>query len=216
MDPLRRRITADLRGVHLALNVFVATSLLWLVIRKWAGLNPIWAISAMLAPVRNSWLHVCEWGPQSMPAGLLVIVPDPPCAIDLTVSSESAGAPSRFGQWTSQLGGKDEVVRQLARDEIALNSWAFDDLNKQLKAHGQPTLERGDEIRLTFFEPEHPDGKSVERTVPFKLRAVFPMIPTTKKAHQASHHCGGFIRSLSFMVSFSPMKPLRRLPLLRC
>ena len=48
MGPHRRRI-ADLAGVHLALNVFVATSLLWLVIRKWAGLNPIWAISAMLA-----------------------------------------------------------------------------------------------------------------------------------------------------------------------
>jgi uncharacterized membrane protein YccC len=40
---------AQLGGVHLALNVFVATSLLWIVIRKWAGLNPIWAISAMLA-----------------------------------------------------------------------------------------------------------------------------------------------------------------------
>ena len=49
MGSLRQRIAADLRGVHLALNVFVATSLLWLVIRKWAGLNPIWAISAMLA-----------------------------------------------------------------------------------------------------------------------------------------------------------------------
>jgi uncharacterized membrane protein YccC len=49
MDAIRRRIASDLRGVHLALNVFVATSLLWLVIRKWAGLNPIWAISAMLA-----------------------------------------------------------------------------------------------------------------------------------------------------------------------
>ena len=49
MGPLRRRIGADLGGVHLALNVFVATSLLWLVLRKWAGLNPIWAISAMLA-----------------------------------------------------------------------------------------------------------------------------------------------------------------------
>ncbi len=49
MGPIRKRITGDLRGVHLALNVFVATSLLWLVIRKWAGLNPIWAISAMLA-----------------------------------------------------------------------------------------------------------------------------------------------------------------------
>jgi uncharacterized membrane protein YccC len=49
MGPLRRRIAADLGGVHLALNVFVATSVLWLVIRQWAGLNPIWAISAMLA-----------------------------------------------------------------------------------------------------------------------------------------------------------------------
>jgi uncharacterized membrane protein YccC len=49
MGPLRRRIAADLGGVHLALNVFVATSLLWIVVRKWAGLNPIWAISAMLA-----------------------------------------------------------------------------------------------------------------------------------------------------------------------
>ena len=49
MGSLRRRTTADLGGVHLALNVFVATTLLWLVIRTWAGLNPIWAISAMLA-----------------------------------------------------------------------------------------------------------------------------------------------------------------------
>ena len=49
MGAPRRRIAADLAGVHLALNVFVATCLLWIVIRKWAGLNPIWAISAMLA-----------------------------------------------------------------------------------------------------------------------------------------------------------------------
>ena len=49
MGWLRRRIAADLGGVHLALNVFIATSLCWIVIRKLAGLNPIWAISAMLA-----------------------------------------------------------------------------------------------------------------------------------------------------------------------
>jgi uncharacterized membrane protein YccC len=49
LGPLRRRIGGDLAGVHLALNVFVATTLVWIVIRKWAGLNPIWAISAMLA-----------------------------------------------------------------------------------------------------------------------------------------------------------------------
>jgi uncharacterized membrane protein YccC len=49
MGPFRRRIATDLGGVHLALNVFVGTSLLWIVLRWWAGLNPIWAISAMLA-----------------------------------------------------------------------------------------------------------------------------------------------------------------------
>ena len=49
MGRLRRRIGSDLGGVHLALNVFVATSVLWLVLRQWAGLNPIWAISSMLA-----------------------------------------------------------------------------------------------------------------------------------------------------------------------
>jgi uncharacterized membrane protein YccC len=49
LEDLRRRIAADLRGVHLALNVFVATTLLWLIVRRLAGLNPIWAISAMLA-----------------------------------------------------------------------------------------------------------------------------------------------------------------------
>jgi uncharacterized membrane protein YccC len=60
--PVRRRIAANLGGVHLALNVFVATSLLWLVLRKWGGLNPIWAISAMLASsdpdVKVAFTHV--------------------------------------------------------------------------------------------------------------------------------------------------------------
>ena len=60
--PLRRRIAADVAGVHLALNVFVATSLLWIVVRKWEGLNPIWAISSMLAScdphVKVAFKHV--------------------------------------------------------------------------------------------------------------------------------------------------------------
>ena len=51
MGPLPRRTAVDFGGVHLALNVLVATSLLWLVLRRWAGLNPIWAISAMLAAI---------------------------------------------------------------------------------------------------------------------------------------------------------------------
>ncbi len=36
-------------GVHFALNIFVATAVLWLLLRLAAGLNPIWAISSMIA-----------------------------------------------------------------------------------------------------------------------------------------------------------------------
>ena len=39
----------DLLGVHLAVNIFIATTLLWLLLRKMADLNPIWAISSMIA-----------------------------------------------------------------------------------------------------------------------------------------------------------------------
>jgi uncharacterized membrane protein YccC len=44
-----RFIKDDLLGVHFALNVFIATTLLWLLLRRAAGLNPIWAISSMIA-----------------------------------------------------------------------------------------------------------------------------------------------------------------------
>jgi ABC-type lipoprotein release transport system permease subunit len=81
-----------------------------------------------------------------------------------------------LGRWISTLGARDELIERLADDEIALNSWALDDLNQQLQASGHPPLKQGDTIRLTFFEPEHPDGKSVESTVAFKLRAVFPLV----------------------------------------
>jgi uncharacterized membrane protein YccC len=46
---LERAVKGDWVGVHFAANVFVATTLLWLVLRTWAGLNPIWAISSMIA-----------------------------------------------------------------------------------------------------------------------------------------------------------------------
>jgi len=36
-------------GADSAVNIFVATTLLWLVLRNWAGLNPIWAVSSMVA-----------------------------------------------------------------------------------------------------------------------------------------------------------------------
>jgi uncharacterized membrane protein YccC len=45
----RRFVKDDWLGVHLAVNVFLATTLLWLALRHAAGLNPIWAISSMIA-----------------------------------------------------------------------------------------------------------------------------------------------------------------------
>jgi uncharacterized membrane protein YccC len=46
---LERAVKGDWAGVHFAANIFVATTLLWLVLRTYAGLNPIWAISSMVA-----------------------------------------------------------------------------------------------------------------------------------------------------------------------
>ena len=39
----------DLRGVRFALNVFIGTTALWLFLRHFAGVNPIWAIASMIA-----------------------------------------------------------------------------------------------------------------------------------------------------------------------
>lgn len=39
----------DLRGVHFALNVFIGTTALWLFLRHFAGVSPIWAIASMIA-----------------------------------------------------------------------------------------------------------------------------------------------------------------------
>jgi uncharacterized membrane protein YccC len=36
-------------GVHFAVNIFIATTALWLLLRWAADLNPIWAISSMIA-----------------------------------------------------------------------------------------------------------------------------------------------------------------------
>jgi uncharacterized membrane protein YccC len=49
MKALERIIKDDWLGVHFAVNVFIATTLLWLILRHAAGLNPIWAISSMVA-----------------------------------------------------------------------------------------------------------------------------------------------------------------------
>ena len=49
MKWLARFIKDDWLGIHFAANVFLATTILWLALRHAAGLNPIWAISSMVA-----------------------------------------------------------------------------------------------------------------------------------------------------------------------
>lgn len=46
---LERAVRGDWNGLHFAVNVFIATTFLWLLLRTWADLNPIWAISSMVA-----------------------------------------------------------------------------------------------------------------------------------------------------------------------
>ena len=46
---MKNPFKGQMLGVHFALNIFIATTLLWIVLRHWAGLNPIWAISSMVA-----------------------------------------------------------------------------------------------------------------------------------------------------------------------
>jgi uncharacterized membrane protein YccC len=48
-DRLDRFFRSDWAGLHFSANIFVATTVLWIILRKFAGLNPIWAISSMIA-----------------------------------------------------------------------------------------------------------------------------------------------------------------------
>jgi len=44
-------LKGDLLGIHLATNIFIASAILWLLLQKIGNLNPIWAISSMVASV---------------------------------------------------------------------------------------------------------------------------------------------------------------------
>ena len=55
-----------------------------------------------------------------------------------------------------------EPIRQLADEQIILNSWAADDLQAEV----------GQTVSLTFFEPESTEGQLREVTVDFTLAAV--------------------------------------------
>ena len=49
MKLLQRLQQDELRGVHYALNIFVATTVLWIVVKVYGDSNPVWAISSMVA-----------------------------------------------------------------------------------------------------------------------------------------------------------------------
>ena len=42
-------LAADLTGVHYAVSMFVATTVLWILVKEIGDANPIWAISSMVA-----------------------------------------------------------------------------------------------------------------------------------------------------------------------
>ena len=49
MKGLDRFLDDELVGVHFAVNIFLATTIVWLLLKLAADVNPIWAISAMVA-----------------------------------------------------------------------------------------------------------------------------------------------------------------------
>src|SRR5262245_40399651 len=46
---MKNTFKGDLQGLRFAVNIFVATSALWLLLWHAAGLDPIWAVSSMVA-----------------------------------------------------------------------------------------------------------------------------------------------------------------------
>lgn len=89
----------------------------------------------------------------------------------VTALDFSKNALAGLGPWPVTQG---KPIGELADDEIALNSWAFDDLQAQLAAKGEQ-LRIGDRIRLTYFAPEHSGGSAEEQTAQFKLAAVIDL-----------------------------------------
>lgn len=46
---LERFTKGDMHGIHYAVSIFIATAVLWLVVHKIGKVNPVWAISSMVA-----------------------------------------------------------------------------------------------------------------------------------------------------------------------
>ena len=49
MNLLQRFIDDDMRGIHYAVSLFIATTVLWILVKEIGDANPIWAISSMVA-----------------------------------------------------------------------------------------------------------------------------------------------------------------------
>lgn len=49
MNGFERFLVDDMRGVHYAVSMFVATTVLWILVKEFGDANPIWAISSMVA-----------------------------------------------------------------------------------------------------------------------------------------------------------------------
>lgn len=49
MNAFERFLQEDVRGIHYAVNLFVATTVLWIIVKEIGDANPIWAISSMVA-----------------------------------------------------------------------------------------------------------------------------------------------------------------------
>jgi len=77
-------------------------------------------------------------------------------------------AQSPAGNEWRDLDGK--LLDKLADDEIVVNQWVADDL----KAQGFE-LKPGDQIRLTYFEPESTHGEVQETRALYTLRGIVPM-----------------------------------------
>jgi uncharacterized membrane protein YccC len=49
MKLFARLMQDELRGVHYAVSIFIATTVLWILVKTYGDANPIWAISSMIA-----------------------------------------------------------------------------------------------------------------------------------------------------------------------
>jgi len=46
---VERLVNGDMRGIHYAVSIFIATTVLWILVKEYGDANPIWAISSMVA-----------------------------------------------------------------------------------------------------------------------------------------------------------------------